>query len=425
MIATEGLETYRDIMERCIRCSLCKWIPQIQIKSQKFSAVCPSIEEYSFHNYSGGGRLITALALLSEKIPYNAKLAEVVYTCTECGGCDVSCKNLNDLEPLEVIQELREHLVKTGHGPLSNQKKFVENALNVHNPYGEAHEQRTKWLPKGAKLTKGAEIGYFAGCTSSYRRTELASATVNVLNKIGVEFNILGAEEFCCGSPVYRVGEIEKAKVLYEENVKKIQSAGIKTLVTSCAGCYAMFKAEYPKALKKDLPFKVLHVSELLEGLLKEGKVKFTKQVPMTITYHDPCHLGRGSEPYPKWEGKIVEVMPLIKMPLPPKPKRQGAHGCYEAPRNVLQQIPGIKLLEMERTREFAYCCGAGGGVKAQFPEFALNTSKRRLEEALSTKAGTLVSCCPFCKTNLQDGLAAMKSNMKFYDLIELVEKAL
>ncbi len=424
-MATESLEKYRDIMERCIRCSLCKWVPQIQIKSQKYSSVCPSIEEFNFHNYSGGGRLITALALLSNKIPYNDKLMEVVYACTECGGCDVSCKNLNDLEPLEVIQELRELLVKKGYGPLSNQKKYVENVLNVNNPYGEKHEERLNWLPKNVKLTPNAEIGFFSGCTSSYRQKELARSTVNVFSKIGVEFNLLNPDEYCCGSPVFRVGEAEKARKLMEDNVNRIEKAGVKTLVTSCAGCYAMFKAEYPKILEKELPFKVLHTSELLENLLNEGKLKFTKEIPLTVTYHDPCHLGRGSEPYPKWEGQIVEVMPLIKMPLPPKPKRQGSNGCYEPPRNVLKQIPGIKLVEMERTREFAYCCGAGGGVKAQFPEFALNTSKRRVEEAVDTDAQALVSCCPFCKTNLMDGIGALKANMEFYDLIELVEKAL
>ncbi len=119
------------------------------------------------------------------------------------------------------------------------------------------------------------------------------------------------------------------------------------------------------------------------------------------------------------------EIIPLIKFPVPAKPKRQGTYGVYEAPRNVLKQIPGIKLIEMERIREYAYCCGAGGGVKAQFPEFALNTSKRRVEEAMSTSADTLVSCCPFCKTNLLDGIKALGSNMKFYDLVELIDMIL
>ncbi len=160
--------------------------------------------------------------------------------------------------------------------------------------------------------------------------------------------------------------------------------------------------------------------------MVSRRKIKFTKQnTPLTITYHDPCHLGRCSEPYKDWAGKMTEPIPLINIPIPPKPKRQGTFGVYEPPRNVLSKIPGIKLVEMERIKEYAYCCGAGGGVKSAFPEFAINTSKRRVVEAKSTGASTIVSCCPFCSTNLQDGIKAGGLDMKFYDLIELVDKAL
>ncbi|MHA1380778.1 MAG: (Fe-S)-binding protein [Candidatus Helarchaeota archaeon] len=419
------LENYREMMERCIRCSICKWIPQIQIKSQKYASICPSMDEYNFHNYSGGGRLITGLTILEENVPFNEKLLEVVFACTECGGCDMACKYLNNLELLEIIQETREELVRRGYGPLSRQKKYVENTLKYHNPYGEPHEERFKCLPDDVEITPGAELGYFIGCTSYYRRKEIAVATARVFNKLGIEFTLLDPDEFCCGSPVYRVGELDKFKELMNENIEKIQKSGIKTLVTSCVGCYTMFKAEYPKILKNDLPFKVIHTSELIENLMNEGKIEFTNEIPLTVTYHDPCHLGRGSEPYPKWNGKMVEVIPLIKFPIPPKPLRRGTYGVYDTPRNVLKKIPGIKLNEMERIKEYAYCCGAGGGVKAQFPEFAVNTAKRRVDEALSTGATTLVSCCPFCKTNLVDGIKALSSDMKFYDLLELVEQAL
>lgn len=384
------------------------------------------MDEYNFHSYSGGGKLITGLLMLEQKIPFNDKLLEVIMACTECGGCDISCKYLNKLEILDIIQQTREELVKLGYGPLPNQRKYVENTLNVHNPYGEPHENRFNWLPSDVKITSGSELGYFAGCTSSYRRNEIAIATTNVFNKLGIEFSVLNPNEFCCGSPVYRVGEIEKAKDIMNENIENIQEAGIKTLVTSCAGCYSMFKAEYPKVLEKELPFEVLHTSELIENLLNEGKVAFSEiNPPLTVTYHDPCHLGRCSEPYPKWAGKMVEVMPLIKVPIPPMPKRQGTNGIYDPPRNILNKIPGIQLVEMERIKEFAYCCGAGGGVKAQFPEFATNTAKRRLIEAQSTGASTLVSCCPFCSTNLKDGISASGMDMQFYDLIELIDKAL
>ncbi|MHA1132266.1 MAG: (Fe-S)-binding protein [Candidatus Helarchaeota archaeon] len=420
-----ALDEYHEMMERCIRCSICKWIPQIQIKSQKYASICPSIDEYNFHNYSGGGRLITGLTILEESVPFNDKLLEVVFACTECGGCDIACKYLNNLELLEIIQLTREELVKRGYGPLPTQKKFVENTLTVHNPYGEPHEDRFKCLPEDVKITEDADLGYFIGCTSSYRRKEIAMATVRVFNKLGIEFSLLKPDEFCCGSPLYRVGEVEKARALMNENIEKIQKSGIKTLVTSCAGCYTMFKNEYKKVLKKDLPFKVIHTSELMEKLFNEGKVKFGKKFPSNITYHDPCHLGRGSEPYPKWDGKMVEIIPLVELPIPPKPLRRGTYGVYEAPRNVLKKIPGTNLIEMERIKEYAYCCGAGGGVKAAFPEFAINTAKRRIEEAEATGATTLISCCPFCKTNLQDGIAASNSDLQFLDLLELIDRVL
>ncbi|MBD3226679.1 MAG: hypothetical protein GF329_00695 [Candidatus Lokiarchaeota archaeon] len=419
------LEKYKEMMERCIRCSLCKWIPQIQIKSQKYASICPSIDEYNFHNYSGGGRIITSLALLEDKIPFNEKLIQVVYTCTECGGCDVACKYLNDLEPLEIIQELRERLVEKNIGPLPNQKKYIENTIEFHNPYGEPHENRTKCYPDGTRSDNSSDLGYFIGCTSSYRRQEIAKSTINILNKLGINFQLLGSEEYCCGSPMYRVGEVEKTKDLMKRNIETFKKLGIKTIITSCAGCYAMFKAEYTKLLGDDLPFEVHHTIEYIQDLIEEGKIDFIKELDMKVTYHDPCHLGRGSEEYPEWHGEVKEIIPMVKMEIPPKPKRQGTNGCYQPPRDIIGEIPGLKLVEMERIREFAYCCGAGGGVKAQFPVFAINTAKRRIEEALHTSASTLVSCCPFCKTNLMDGIEALGSDMKFYDLIELIEMSL
>ncbi|MBD3227957.1 MAG: disulfide reductase [Candidatus Lokiarchaeota archaeon] len=418
------LEKYREMMQRCIRCSLCKWIPQIQIKSEKYSSICPSIDEYNFHSYSGGGRIIVGLALLEGKMPVNGKLLEVIYSCTLCGGCDIACKYLNNLEPLEVIQEIREELIKRGHGPLPNQKKYSELTLELNNPYGEPDENRYNCLPESIELTPDAEIGYFIGCTSSYRRKEIAASTARVFNKLDIEFQLLDPE-ICCGSPLYRVGDLENTKELMNKNISRIKECGIKTVVTSCAGCYAMFKAEYPRLLGKELPFKVLHTAELIEDLIDKGEIKFTKELPLTVTYHDPCHLGRGSEPYEEWKGKMVEVVPMLELPIPPKPKRQGTNGVYDAPRNVLKNIPGIKFVEMERIKEYSYCCGAGGGVKAQFPEFAINTAKIRVEEAIDTCAKTFISCCPFCKTNLVDGINALGSDMEFYDLIELVEMAL
>ncbi|MFX1475971.1 MAG: (Fe-S)-binding protein, partial [Promethearchaeota archaeon] len=236
-------------------------------------------------------------------------------------------------------------------------------------------------------------------------------------------FTLLDSDEYCCGSPILRVGARKQALELMKANVERLKKRGIKRLVTSCAGCYNMFKVEYPRFLQTD--FEVVHTSELLDSMLQKGELTLPTKVPLKVTYHDPCHLGRGSEPYTPWEGSMVEVVTLVHIPIPPKVIRRGTHGVYDPPRRVLQHIPGIELVEMERIREYTYCCGAGGGVKSAFPDFALWTGNRRLEEAEATGAEAIVSCCPFCSTNLQDAIQEQGSKLKFYDLTELVLKSL
>ncbi|NVM27232.1 MAG: (Fe-S)-binding protein [Candidatus Helarchaeota archaeon] len=422
-IEIKKLVEYKDIIERCLRCSMCKWIPQVQIKSWKYAQVCPSIDEYNFHTYSGGGRMIVALSLLTERIGYSEEMLNIVYRCTLCGACSVSCKYLNDLEPAEVIEALRKKIVEDGQGPLPAHKKYVEAVQSVHNPYGEPSSERLAWVPPDVKVTKDAKLAYFVGCTASYRRKEIAIATARIFNKVDIEFQLLGEGEFCCGSPILRAGEEELLKQLIERNIDDFKARGIEKIVTSCAGCYSTMKAEYPRYKKHDI--EIVHTSELLKQLIDEGKLKLTKKVPLTVTYHDPCHLGRCSEPYQEWHGEIMEPISLVRIPVPPKPLRQGTHGCYYPPRDVLKAIPGLKVVEMERIKEYSYCCGAGGGVKAAFPDFALNTAKRRIEEAKDTGAAVLISCCPFCSTNLQDAIRESNVDMKFYDLTELVMMAM
>jgi Fe-S oxidoreductase len=402
---------------------MCKWIPQVQIKSWKYAQICPSIDEYNFHTYSGGGRMIVALSLLTERIGYSEEMLNIVYRCTLCGACSISCKYLNDLEPAEVIEALRKKIVEDGEGPLPAHTKYVEATKAKHNPYDEPNSSRLDWVPSDVKLTEGAETAYFVGCTASFRRKEIAVATARIFNKIGLEFQLLGDEEFCCGSPVLRAGDEALLRELIARNLDEFKKRGIKRIITSCAGCYSTMKVEYPRYQKHD--FEIIHTSELLDQLIQEGKLKLTKEVPFTVTYHDPCHLGRCSEPYEDWDGQIMEPISLVRIPVPPKPIRKGTNGCYYPPRNVLEAIPGLKLIEMERIKEYSYCCGAGGGVKAAFPDFAVNTAKRRIEEAKDTGAGVLVSCCPFCSTNLQDAIQESNTNMKFYDLTELVLMAM
>ncbi len=420
---SKTLEDYRNITQRCLRCSLCKFVPQVAIKSHEFSTICPSIDRYNFHSYSGGGRLITALSILTNRLKFTEDVVDVIYKCTECGGCDISCKYLNTLEPLEVIQALRERAVEVGAGPLPVQKAYIQNVHNEHNPYGEDHKQRFAWLPADVKITENAPVAYFVGCTSAYRRKEIAIATARVLNAAGVQFTILGEDEFCCGSPLIRVGDKAAFVELAKHNIQVLQQRGIKEVIMSCAGCFSTFSVEYRRVAK--FKFKVLHTSQYFARLLKQKKLQPKTAIPKVATYHDPCHLGRCGEPYKRWRGITLKLLTVIKLTIPPKNLRRGQHGVYQPPREVIQQIPGLKLQEMDRIQGYSYCCGAGGGVKSAYPDFALYTARNRLNEAKQTGAEILISACPFCATNLQDAIRDTGNGMQYYDISEILLKSL
>ena len=163
--------------------------------------------------------------------------------------------------------------------------------------------------------------------------------------------------------------------------------------------------------LYRNYKFRVLHTVEFIDELLEKGQLKLTNEVPLTVTYHDPCHLGRNAERYEEWDGDKVDLMPLVSIYVTPKPKRTGSRGIYDTPRNILKKIPGLKVVEMERIREYSYCCGAGAGVKSA--------------GGGSTGADTLTSACPFCSTNLQDAINESGSKLRFYDISEIILMAL
>jgi len=149
------------------------------------------------------------------------------------------------------------------------------------------------------------------------------------------------------------------------------------------------------------------------------------KALPLSVTYHDPCKLGRLGKPYEKWNGTTTKIYGTIPKHDPPKPRDNGACGVYDEPRDVLRAIPGLKLLEMGRSREAAWCCGAGGGVREAFPDFSAATAKKRLEEAADTGAEILASACPLCERGLADAARAENENLKVYDVLELLRMAL
>ena len=201
-----------------------------------------------------------------------------------------------------------------------------------------------------------------------------------------------------------------------------IKKAGVKTVVTSCADGYQAFKVLYDQYnLKGDL--EVLHTTEYFARLVQEGKLKPMKDVDLTITYHDPCRLGRLGEPWIHWEGKKVQGGRFVFDP--PKTYRRGTNGVYEEPRELLESIPGIQLREMVRIKEYAWCCGAGGGVSESNPDFANWTAQKRIEEAIDSGAEAMVTACPWCEKTFRSAVDAKGESLQIFDIVELIEKSI
>lgn len=230
---------------------------------------------------------------------------------------------------------------------------------------------------------------FFAGCTGSYRQQHIPQIGVKILDRAGVRMNILGSDEWCCTSPLLRTGDESQTLECAEHVVEAADGLGAKDMVMTCSGCYKTISTDFGR-FYACVQQNVYHFTQYAEKLISEKKLKITRPFEHKVTYHDPCHLGRHM-------------------------------GVYDAPRNVMAKIPGLDLIEMPRNRVNSMCCGAGGGYKSQFNNFAVRIASDRVREAESTGAEYLVTACPFCVTNLSQGAAAIGSKVKVIDLADIL----
>ncbi|MHA1143877.1 MAG: (Fe-S)-binding protein [Candidatus Helarchaeota archaeon] len=387
MSSNSKLEEIRKWIYDCVKCSNCKWLDEAGGHARS----CPAGLKFRFESYYSSGKVWIARALLENKLEFSDSVIQKIYACPTCGNCQELCGMHVAEHLVEIFETLRAAAVEAGKGPLPSHKAFKESVDANRNPYGEPHESRLKWIGD-LKIKEKAEIVYFVGCTAAYRRQEIASATLKLFNRMGVEF-ALTPDEWCCGSPLIRTGQIAGMKEIIEHNMKAMQDLGAKRIITACAGCYKTLSKDYPKILGRDLGVEIVHITDFILETVKDGTLKFEKESNETVTYHDPCHLGRHSK-------------------------------IYDSPRELIESVPGVKFIEMERNRERAWCCGAGGGVKSAFKEWSVEIAMERIEEAEKTGASKLITSCPFCKTNLLDAATAKNSTLKIYDITEyLLEK--
>lgn len=344
MAGYENLKKHKDDLEYCIRCGFCK-------------AICPSVAELGWDSASARGRMTFLRAALEGDIEIDSKGAERLFQCTTCGDCESRCPA--GVKTLDIIEDARADMVEMGLSP-EKHAKLAQRIREVHNPYGESQETKGRF----ARGAQRAEVLYFMGCTAPFRSPDTVLATMDILDAAGVSYLVLGEEEWCCGSVLRRSGYNELADELRAHNIEQFEKAGVKTIVTSCSGCFRTLKEEYGME-----GIEVLDITQLVDRLMEEGRLKIEKSDDV-VTYHDPCHLGRHM-------------------------------GVYEEPRRVLRRI--ANLVEMEHCREDSLCCGAGGGVKSAFPDMAESIASRRMEEARDSGAELVITPCPFCKTNLSD----------------------
>jgi Fe-S oxidoreductase len=422
-----ALKEYLMEINMCDGCNFCKFVPWQVMKSHRYCQVCPSIAYSNFHAYSAAGRLGMSKAIIQGIVKeYTPESRKAIFQCQLCGACQVSCRPVNwyltDL--VDIMEELRFDAVEKA-GPLPAHKELAATIENHGNPYGEPLDKRFSFIPKGVKTAERADLLYWAGCTPAYRQSNIGASTVKVLSALGQDFAVLGEKELCCGVPIWKSGQRKRAEKFMERNLRAIEASGAKRIIVNCADCYGAFKVEYPKA-GFDLPVEVISFAELMDEKLKKGKLKFKNEVPLKAVYHDPCNLGRNSEPYVRWEGEFEWAAPHDLVAVPEKPKRFGAKGCYQPPRDVLTAVPGLELYEFERNRWHAWCCGGGIECKEAFPEFTAWTASERIEEAREIEGlEAIISHCPHCSENFKSAVKAAGEKMKIMDLSEVVAEGL
>jgi len=318
---------------------------------------------------------------------------EVIWACTTCRACQEVCPV--SVEHINKIIDLRRNLVMEQAKVPETAEGALRSIEDRGHPWRGTTLSRTDWA-EGLKIKtlaedKNIDILFWVGCTGALeeRSTKVVQATARLLKIAGVNFGILGTEESCCGEPARRLGNEYLFQMQAEKNIELLKGYGVKRIVTACPHGYNTLKNEYPQFGGN---FEVVHHTQLIAQLIKEGKLKITKGRGELVTYHDPCYLGRYND-------------------------------IYQPPRQVIKNIPGIKMVEMERNRENSFCCGGGGGHMWLEESTGRRINEMRTEQALETKAQTVVTACLFCLQMFDDGIKAKaaEEKLKVMDIAELI----
>lgn len=342
--------------------------------------VCPTFFAWRSDSPTPHGRALLIHQEIVGTRQLDERSIEVLYQCLECSHCLTFCKP--EIDIATIVELRRKEIVTEGRRP-SGLNDMADTIKEYHNPYSESHEIRNDWIE--TTKSDGTHLFYFTGCTAAYREKGITTDTIEVLETLGNQVSV-SPEEWCCGSPLFRTGDEKLGLELARHNVEILNAIDAEEIVVTCPGCYRVLTKDYPDYdLKLNKPVK--HISQVLEEQIDKLPVTVFGS---SITYHDPCHLGRHC-------------------------------GIYDEPRKIIEKVSGMLPIEMERTRDNAMCCGNGAGLRTLFPEKAKKIGSERIRQAKNTGANILVTACPFCKNMLE---AQSGEDMTVLDLPQLVLKA-
>jgi heterodisulfide reductase subunit D len=387
-------------MEACTRCGECiETCPTFaEARNEEIHPLTKIAQTKRFWKADHLGLLARLFGQRRATDEDQAAYSQGVYQCTLCARCHVVCPVQIDTRPLWI--SMREQLIEWGLYPEAFDT-LRERVTTQYNISGDDNASRLVWtenmerVPEGLDRKEGAETVYFVGCVAAlYPRVySVPQSFVQILESAGESFTTLAGEEWCCGFPLEIAGMGSEVPALARHNVEAVRAIGARRLVATCPSCYHTWAHDYPRILGEPLGFEVLHATELIAGLIDEDRIRL-RGFPQPLTYHDPCDLGRTS-------------------------------GIYDAPRRIIEAIPGVQFAEMADTREMSLCCGGGGDAEMADPQLTAAVGKRRIEQAQEVGAKVVASACQQCNRTLAEAARKNRIRIRAMDITEVVWRAM
>lgn len=369
-----------DKVAKCNKCGFC--LPS-----------CPTYLVKKKEAFSSRGRNAITRFAIENKLQLNEDTENAIFTCLGCGACEAVC--LSSVKTKELIFRDRECQVGEGFYPKITDRlvKTLEGAKNISD---DDQDERAEWqeliknLPEENFEKEKAEVLFFVGCVASFfpMVQKIPANMAIIMKKAGVDFTILGGDEWCCGFPLIGAGMPEKLEQMKEHNLKKVADVGARKVVFTCPSCFHTWKHQYNANVE------LVHASQFINQLIKAGRIKLTKEIKIRTTYHDPCDLGRNT-------------------------------GVYEEPREIIKAVPGIDFVELPTNRKFSVCCGGGGNVEMTDADLSAQVAQMKLDAIRSVGAEMVVTACQQCVRTMATRAKRTKTELAVKDLTELVVEAM